>query len=274
MVEIGQLQITGNLDTRDIEKGFVRIESQFDRVQTQAESSLGTFNKLGSSAARFGKSLVLIGTAGIGALTALATKSPVLAPTFARLQSTMLRLSNTAGQVLKPLFETFANELIPAIGTAIQNNEGIIGKFVNAASIGLSDLANLLSGNLQQIENLEAKLAGGALGAFIGGALGGPGGAIAGAGFGSIAGGAMVPSENQVMQSERDRFGVFAESAAVIREIKRQTREAQTGSDFAIAQLGGLGALGFNSVIDLIQFIFGRATRKDTEMASPSGVTR
>ena len=120
MVEVGTLEITGKLENSEIESGFDRMKSGFKEVENQSNQANASLARASRTSSILGKTFVGIGVAGAAAMTALATKSPVVASDLARMEVEMLKLSNTAGRQLKPVFSSISQELMPAIGVALE----------------------------------------------------------------------------------------------------------------------------------------------------------
>jgi len=137
MVTAGSVEITGELKSGGINQGLNRINADFKKVENQSNQTNVSLARASRTASMLGKTLVGIGVAGAAAFTAVATKSPVLAGTFAKMDIQMLKLSNIAGRQMKPLFETIANEVIPSIGLAIERFGPQIETMLSVISKGL-----------------------------------------------------------------------------------------------------------------------------------------
>lgn len=198
-MKIGKLEIEGTLDSSGITTSLSRIEESLRGTASQTKTTLGPMTRLGNELNSALKNVTLLGIAGVGAMTALATKAPAVAPAIARMGIEMMKISHTMGEILRPIFEEVADNLIPAIGDAIERNKDKIQSFIDVGVTGVKDLSSALSGDLSQIENLFEKTGMMAIGAAAGYALLGPPGLFLGAALGYAAG-AVEPSETRATQ--------------------------------------------------------------------------
>ena len=208
MVEVGEIEITGTMNDSDIGHGFDRIKSDFEDIQNQANQTDSSMSNLSGTASALGGKLLTIGTVGVGALTALASKSPLLAGTFAKLEVSMMKLSNTLGPIIKPIFEGTI-DFLDDFDSWVNKNEGTISNITSTIGEGVSDLGSALQGEWDKINNIIPKGSGVATGIAIGAKTGGLWGMLAGAALGYIAGDLMVPD---VTAEEKEEHGVYAES--------------------------------------------------------------
>lgn len=168
----------------------------------------------------------------------------------------LFNLSNTAGRILKPIFETLANSVIPSLELGLKKLEGPIGIVIDAITSALDLASSLLkldfSTFVKDIQDPEKN--------------------------------PLIPKKEQLIPGTEEKFGVVAETATILTEIAIQTRAALErifkgeifggGYDLAIAQAGGGTALIINSVIDLFQFIDKTISRFDKEHTLVNGGTR
>ncbi len=155
-VEVGQLTIEGNFNTTDIEQGFSRIESNFGDMENQSNQTTASLRKTGLVVGSLAKGLIAMGVAGIAATTALAVKSPVLAGTMAKIELATLKLSNTIGRQLRPIFESIAGSLLPALNKAFSDNSDSIGTITDKTVLFIEALSDLISLDFEGLlENLD-----------------------------------------------------------------------------------------------------------------------
>jgi len=181
LVDVGTMEINGSINTTDIDSGIVRIEGALKVVETQAKQTQGSFDKLGISTVAIGSALGNIATKGVTAISGLASKSPMLGSSFAKMDVELLKVSNTLGSQIKPIFDEVANNLIPSLNEALASSDTVIGSFVDLAKTGISDVSNLISGNIDDVDKLTEKMVLAGLLGTAGGLLGGKVGATAGA---------------------------------------------------------------------------------------------
>ena len=145
MVEIGQLEVIGSFNDSEINQGFDRVKGDFKDVEQQANQTNATLNSTTKIAGGLGKTLIGLGVAGIGAMVGIASKSPLLAGTFAKMEVQTLKLSNVLGRQLKPVFDEIAQNLIPSISQAFLDGEGIMGTFVDKTVLLIGAISDLIS---------------------------------------------------------------------------------------------------------------------------------
>lgn len=184
MVSVGSLEVKGTIETAEIDKGLDRIEDGLQDVKSQSDSTFGSFSNLAQVTKDVAGSFIKIATVGVGAMTALATLSPAVAPSMAKMAIEMRKVSFALGDQLRPLFESVANDLIPAIGTAIERFTPQIEGMVNVGTEGMGDISKALKGEWEDIKNIIPKstlaLSFGAAGLILGGPVGGMFGLAAG----------------------------------------------------------------------------------------------
>ncbi len=145
MVEVGELEVIGTLNETGIEQGFNRMQQDFKDLDNLVKQANAQFSVAEKTAKRLGKTFIGLGLAGVAAMTALAVKSPVLAGTMAKIELQTLKLSNTIGRQLRPIFETIAQELLPAINSAFQNSSENIGLMVDKTVKLIEILSDLIT---------------------------------------------------------------------------------------------------------------------------------
>lgn len=138
MVRAGELSLVGEIDTRGIESGTRRINNQLGEVEAQTRQSNNTFQRLSSTAATIGDRFIKLGTAGVGALSGLATQSPAVAGHLADMRVNMRELSITAGESLEPAFET-ASSSLETFTNFMQDNEDTFRSITESITTGFSD---------------------------------------------------------------------------------------------------------------------------------------
>lgn len=144
MVEAGQLQLIGTLDTTDIERGQRKIQVGFDNVQAKTDSSVGSLSSLA------GVSKGLLATfAGLGAVAGtsiigIAANSPQAAASIARIKAQSQQLSFAIGEELAPAFEKAADLYAKFVDSASTE-----GSFVNT---GITFFGSVLKGVLKDLD--------------------------------------------------------------------------------------------------------------------------
>jgi len=244
MVNVGELQITGDMDTNNIDQGFDRVDQDFKNLENQANQTNASMGTLASTASTLGKRLGVAGIAGLTAMTALAGKAPVLAGTMAKIDVETLKLSNTIGRQLKPAFDEIAQNLIPSINQAFVDNaesiqtttgriEGLIGSVSALIRLDWEDL----------IDNLDK----------------------------------VVAPKNLPDLAEGETRSPFAETQQRFSNIVQDPPEYQNDwqtFQYQIGFLKNIVALPFNAIIDTIQWSTANTETKTAELVSATGVIR
>jgi hypothetical protein len=249
MVEVGQLQVAGSLDTGNISQGFNKVKQDFKVVENQANQTNVSLSRMKSTGKMLAKTLGAAGLAGATALTALATKSPMLAGTFAKIDVSLLKLSNTVGRQLQPVFEGF-NNLI-----------GNFNSFISGGSGGSAD--SIFKGAM--FGGGAGAIAGGIIGFMLGGPAGIMIGASLGSTIGAVAGGAAPVVADALSQLNEDRksddyqsFTSQVDDIPLSTSYKAKALTADVFTEF-LSMLGGLINL-FN--------------KKETDISTANGVSR
>ena len=164
MVDVGTMQIKGEIEDDALEAGLNRIEAKLSDIEAKVSSSSGSFNILASSTAKVAKDLLTIGSAGVSAMLALASSAPAVADEMANIKNSMREITFALGDIFEPVFQTVASDL--------------------------QDVSGALQGNLSSIQNLIPEASAMAAGAAAGYALFGPAGIFIGAALGYAAGNA------------------------------------------------------------------------------------
>lgn len=143
-MKVGTLEIEGTLDSSGITSSLTRIEESIRSTGTQTKTALGPMTRLGNELSSALKKATFLGIAGVGAMTALATKAPAVAPAIAKMGVEMMKISHSLGEVMAPIFEEVADTLLPAIGSAIDNNREKIEAFLNVGIVGVKWLSDAI----------------------------------------------------------------------------------------------------------------------------------
>lgn len=142
MVSAGEVQITGTMDSSNIERAQSRVSQGFNRIESQAASAGGSFQRLSGAAGAVGSKLATIGTAGVASMMGLASASPAVAENFAQIKARGIILSHTLGRALKPAFDAASSGFSDFVNF-VQKNEGTIKDFTEGT---VKDLKNTISG--------------------------------------------------------------------------------------------------------------------------------
>ena len=204
-VGMSSLMIKGSLDDSLIQRGFDRIKSGFESTKGAVKGLGADMERLSGVVGGIAKSFMRIASVGVGALTGLAMLSPSLAGSLAKIKIESFKLGNVFGQLIKPVFDAIAYDLLPALGRFVENNKDWIKTLFGGGAEAIGDLSKIISGEWSKIENIFPKAAT-ALTLGAGGlALGGPIGGFMGFAIGwAIASAVTTDSKNldSVMEGE------------------------------------------------------------------------
>ena len=246
------------MDTASIEAGFDRIVDQQEEMDQQTNQLNASTRKTGTILSSLTKVFGVLGAVGVGAITALATKSPVLAGTMAKIEVQTLKLSNTIGRQLRPIFETIAGDLLPALNKAFADNKDSIGIMVNNISLLIKSLSNLISldfsGLLTNLDRLFKP-----------------------EGLGDVTPADVIKTiQSAGSGGVYDPSDPFAETKQRARNIfDTQTpfgEGPKSKNQFVNAK--NIGALGINILIDFFQWISNQNDNKNMAMTTADGISR
>lgn len=147
MVEAGQLQLIGTLDTTDIERGQRKIQVGFDNVQAKTDSSVGSLSSLAGVSKGLLTTFAGLGAVAGGALIGIAANSPQAAASIARIKAQSQQLSFAVGEELAPAFERAADLYANFVDSASTD-----GTLINTT---LETFGNLLEGGLNRVEDIQ-----------------------------------------------------------------------------------------------------------------------
>ncbi len=251
MVEVGTMEINGSINTSDIDSGIVRIEGALKVVETQAKQTQSSFDKLGTSTVAIGSALGIIATKGISALSGLVSKSPMLGSSFAKIDVELLKVSNTLGSQLKPIFDEIGNDLIPTLNTAFADLEPVITVLVDSAIKSFNLLSSTIDPIVKSIIQVKQLFSGEDPTTTEGG---------------------IIPSKSET--AGYSKYGAYEQTAYEFSEkyMSYSDKYPQGGKPTMTDQLKGLwdfGALLTNIVIDTYQHFSG----KETSFATSNGTS-
>jgi len=267
--EVGAISITGDIDETGIVSGLDRITDQLKEMENQFNQVNQPMKRTAGYAAKLGVSLIAIGVAGVAAMTALATKSPVLATTFAKMEVSTLKLSNTLGRLLKPAFEG-VNSLIISANEFMVNYGSTISRVATGIGDTLGDLGSIISGQFSEIDNIIPKTGMAAMGAAAGFALMGPRGLFIGAALGLAAANVIEANKQQLDMLPAEIDPKIAPGAAMLNIGEAQGVPGKMEAAFRGSPV--------EFIYDAVQAFFGQVLKdedvKNRAFASSDGVIR
>jgi len=284
MADVGEISITGSIDESAIVGGLDRITDQLKEMENQFNQVNQPMARTAKFASKLGKSLIAIGTTGVAAMVALATKSPVLATVFAKMEVSTLKLSNTIGRLLKPAFEG-ANTLLMNLNEALLDHSSTVSTVARAVGTTFEDMGNIITGQWSAIEGIIPKGAGVALGIKLGMPFGLPG-MMLGAALGAIAGSIVEEKVKGDLPTGAEdvykaAYGTFAESFLIadVGIYKTQQFLDKYSKYDPRGAIGGAGILagyagyaGAQLMVDALQWLATVGSDKDRAFSNANGV--
>lgn len=237
MVEVGTVEVKGELKDTGIDAGLSRIESKLSDIQSKVDSSSGSFEILSKSTASVAKNLITIGTAGTAGLIALASSAPAVADEMANIQNSMREISFGLGEIFEPVF--------------------------GAVAADLQDVSGALQGNISSIQNLIPEGSMMAIGAAAGFATFGAPGLFFGAALGYAAGNATELAASNVGAV----VGGFAE------DVVENRQSLETLEDIGISPGVVDAASLIKTIVEGITSVFNKLSNGDAEIETEGGFT-
>lgn len=111
MVEVGNLQIGGTIQTAEIERGLLRIETGLSDISNKGKSVGSDFERINAKGKRLAKTFGVMAIAGTAALIGWVKNTPAVAGAMARINLSLLKLKMSAGEAMAPVFESAADGL-------------------------------------------------------------------------------------------------------------------------------------------------------------------
>lgn len=271
MAEVGSIEIAGSIDETDIVAGLDRITDQLKEMENQFNQVNPPMARTAGFASKLGKSLITIGATGVAAMTALATKSPVLASTFAKIGVSTLKLSNTIGRQLKPAFEG-ANTLIMSLNSALLDHDSTVSAVAGAVGESFEDIGRIITGQWTEIQGIIPKGAGVAMGIKLGMPFGLPG-MLAGAALGYIAGSIVAEPTVDISQEKTALEQALVPDLPGIPQDRMPSGEIIPLSGMYLPAVDLAKSL-WNMVFNAVQKIDSGEYAKDQELSTANGKGR
>ena len=230
------------MEESGIDEGFNNVENHFKDLENQTNQTDASLMMMGKTSKNLLTALVGIGITGVAAMTALAVKSPVLAGTMAKIEVETLKLSNTIGRQLRPVFESIAGNLIPAINSAFSKSSDTIGLVMDKVVALVDGISSLIEMDWTSLlSNLEKLFS-----------------------FGKG-----DEAETTKIQQKLGKFSEFESTYEAGKDIKKEFGEGDYG--MGALKTAGLPIITF---IDFIQFLMGTNNEKELAFATANGVSR
>ncbi|MDI3476930.1 MAG: hypothetical protein PWQ59_455 [Thermoanaerobacterium sp.] len=136
MVDVGKLEIFGTLNTKDIEKGFKKIEQGYNQVSGKTKGFNADMVRIGSSIGKATLAFSSLATTASGALIGIAKDAPQVAPALTEMQLAMMDLKFTLGEELAPAFDRAAGMFQNLVDTFKESGGA---EFANSFFMGVLD---------------------------------------------------------------------------------------------------------------------------------------
>lgn len=130
------LEIRATLNTKDVERGFGKINASFQILSDKSDSANSDLERMNISARRLSKGLIGIGIAGATAFIGLAKGAPAVAPAMAKIGVQFERFQRTLGRALQPQFEAFSQGFKKFVDFADAHPDVLSGFVISGAALG------------------------------------------------------------------------------------------------------------------------------------------
>lgn len=149
-VEVAQMNTVFTAITSGFQKGLSTVRTGLNTASDKAKSVNADMARMGSSTLDASVRLGALGTVGVGAFAALAKSSPLMAPSLAKMNVEMFKLSNIAGEVLAPHMETLVSHFSNFVGFVGENKGELIDLADGFATTG-EQIASAFLPPLQEV---------------------------------------------------------------------------------------------------------------------------
>ena len=141
MVEVGNLEIGGSIQTAEIERGLTRIDKGLKGVSEKGKSVGSDFERIAAQGKRLTVAFGTMAIAGTAALIGWVKDTPAVAGSMAKINLSLLKLKMTAGEALAPVFESAANGLNKLSNWANENENIFQPLLKGIATVGIGSVA-------------------------------------------------------------------------------------------------------------------------------------
>ena len=146
MVEVGNLEIGGSIQTAEIERGLTRIDKGLKGVAEKGKSVGSDFERIAAKGKRMTTIFGAMAVAGTAALTAWVKDTPAVAGSMAKINLSLLKLKMSAGEALAPVFESAANGLNKLSNWANEHPNLFAGVVKSVIGVGIATTAIKVGG--------------------------------------------------------------------------------------------------------------------------------
>ena len=151
MVEIGNLEIGGSIQTAEIERGMKRIDSGLKGIASSGKAVGADFERIAVKGKRMAKIFGTMAIAGTAALTGWVKGTPAVAGSMAKINLSLLKLKMSAGEALAPVFEKAANGLNKLSNWANEHPDLFGGIVTGITTLGIAAAALKVGGWIRNI---------------------------------------------------------------------------------------------------------------------------
>lgn len=146
MVEVGNLQIGGSIQTAEIERGMKRIDTGLKGISNSGKSVGGDFERIAAQGKRMTTIFGALAVAGTAALVGWVKDTPAVAGSMARINLSLLKLKMSAGEAMAPVFESAAKGLNKLSGWANSHPDLFAGIVKSVVGVGIATTAIKVGG--------------------------------------------------------------------------------------------------------------------------------
>ena len=151
IVEIGNLEIGGSIQTAEIERGMKRIDSGLKGVASSGKAVGSDFERIAVKGKRMAKIFGTMAIAGTAALTGWVKGTPAVAGSMAKINLSLLKLKMSVGEALAPVFEKAANGLNKLSNWANEHPDLFGGIVTGITTLGIAAAALKVGGWIRNI---------------------------------------------------------------------------------------------------------------------------
>lgn len=140
IVEVGNLSIGGSIETAEIERGLLRVETGLKDVDTVGSSVNSDFERMNVKGKKLAGVFSGLAVAGATAMISIAKDTPAVAGAMAKIDISSMKLKRTVGDIMSPAFDKGA-ESFSKFASLIESNKD---KISNALADSMETTENRL----------------------------------------------------------------------------------------------------------------------------------
>lgn len=134
MVNVGNLEIVGTINTAQIDAGLTRIRGSLRATSDSTKPVQADLTRMTNSLNKMSTAFIGLAIGGVGFFAGLARSAPAVAGAMAKIQVSMGELGRSLGVALKPQFEFFADKL-QDISDFVQAHPDLVGDLTTSVLV-------------------------------------------------------------------------------------------------------------------------------------------